>query len=60
MDRATQIWTIHEQMNMPTSQAAKIYFHCDACDMEPTCDVAWDCYNTYGPGVIDTGCLMEK
>ncbi len=60
MDRTEQIWRIHQDMNMPTSQAERIFYHCDGCPKEEDCGVAWDAYNTYGEGIIDTGCLMEK
>ena len=60
MRRPQQMSEIVRQMGVTKAQAKKIYFYCARCADEPTCKLAWDAYNTYGEGVIDTGCLAEK
>ena len=60
MKRLQQMNEIMRQMGVNKTQAKEIYFYCARCTDEPVCKLAWDVYNTYGEGVVDTGCLAEK
>lgn len=48
-------------INFPSIEDSdKISFHCDSCNIVLKCDYAFDVYNAYGGGVVDTGCIRGE